>query len=161
MIITAIFNNFRTKSRLLLLISTHYHFNLNTKYLFTIFWEQAENFYLLPQIPTTTILIRSKSSQRQPEKRTDTLYFWPRSKVWMRAHKASIQTAATKVTNIGYRFSSRASVLNELNSKSIFCFEFIHIFCFSDYNNDIPGLEMVIWQDFDVCLVFIFDSDNV
>ena len=53
------------------------------------------------------------------------------------------------------------SSLNELNSKSIFCFEFIHIFCFSDYNNDIPGLEMVIWQDFDVCLVFIFDSDNV
>ena len=37
------------------------------------------------------------------------------------------------------------SLSNELNSKSIFCFEFIHIFCFSDHNNDIPGLEMVIW----------------
>ena len=48
-------NNFRTKSSLLLSISTHYYFHLNTKYLFTKFWEQAENFYLLPQIPTTTI----------------------------------------------------------------------------------------------------------
>ena len=56
------------------------------------------------------IFCKSVSSQRQPEKRTDTLYLWPRSKVWMRAHKASIQTAATKDTNIGYRFSSRVSV---------------------------------------------------
>ena len=118
MIITAIFNNFRTKSRLLLLISTHYHFHLNTKYLFTIFWEQAENFYLLPQIPTTTILIRSKSSQRQPEKRTDTLYLWPRSYetvVKCRPFHRRRFLAATKVANIGYRFSSRACVLNELN----------------------------------------------
>ena len=37
------------------------------------------------------------------------LYMWPRSKVWMRAFKASIQTAATKVTNIGARLSSGAS----------------------------------------------------
>jgi len=29
-------------------------------------------------------------------------YLWPRSKVWMRALKASIQTAATKVTNMLY-----------------------------------------------------------
>ena len=36
------------------------------------------------------------------------LYMWPRSKVWMRALKASIQTAATKVTNIGARLSSGA-----------------------------------------------------
>ena len=35
-------------------------------------------------------------------------YLWPRSKVWMRALKASIQTAATKVTNIGVRLSSGA-----------------------------------------------------
>ena len=35
--------------------SCHYHFHLNTKYLFTIISEQAENFCPLPQIPTTTI----------------------------------------------------------------------------------------------------------
>ena len=29
-------------------------------------------------------------------------YLWPWSKVWMRARKASIQTAATKVTNMLY-----------------------------------------------------------
>jgi hypothetical protein len=39
----------------LLSISIHYHFHLNTKHLFTIFSEQAENFCPLPQIPTTTI----------------------------------------------------------------------------------------------------------
>ena len=32
-----------------------YNFNLNAKHLFTIISEQAENFYSLPQIPTTTI----------------------------------------------------------------------------------------------------------
>ena len=49
----------------MLSISTHYHFHLNTKLLFTIFSEQVENFCPLPQIPATTILIQSKSSQRQ------------------------------------------------------------------------------------------------
>ena len=29
-------------------------------------------------------------------------YLWPRSKVWIRAYEASIQTAATKVTNMLY-----------------------------------------------------------
>ena len=29
-------------------------------------------------------------------------YLWPRSKCWIRANRASIQHAATKVTNIGY-----------------------------------------------------------
>ena len=32
-----------------------YQFHLNTKHLFIIILEQAENFYPLPQIPTTTI----------------------------------------------------------------------------------------------------------
>jgi len=32
-----------------------FNFPLNTKYLFTIISEQAENFCPLPQIPTTTI----------------------------------------------------------------------------------------------------------
>ena len=47
-------------------------------------------------------------NSRNPQ-REYPLYLWPRRKVWMRAHKASIQTAATKVTNIGGRLSSGAS----------------------------------------------------
>ena len=39
-------------------------------------------------------------NNRNPQ-REYPLYLWPRRKVWMRAHKASIQTAATKVTDIG------------------------------------------------------------
>uniref|UniRef100_UPI003FEF43B6 hypothetical protein n=1 Tax=Anaerobutyricum hallii TaxID=39488 RepID=UPI003FEF43B6 len=38
------------------------------------------------------------------------LYLWPRRKVWMRAHKASIQNAATKVTDIGDILSGGSSV---------------------------------------------------
>ena len=97
----------------MLSISTHYHFHLNTKLLFTIFSEQVENFCPLPQIPATTILIQSKSSQRQPGKRTDSLYLWPRSYetvVKCRPFHRRRFLVATKVTNIGYRFSSRASV---------------------------------------------------
>ncbi len=48
-------------------------------------------------------------AKAQPSKRVWPLYLWPWSKVWMRALKASIQTAATKVTNIGVRLSSGAS----------------------------------------------------
>ena len=48
-------------------------------------------------------------AKAQPPKRVWPLYLWPWSKVWMRALKASIQTAATKVTNIGGRLSSGAS----------------------------------------------------
>ena len=51
------------------------------------------------------------SSHCQPAKRAYPLYLWPRSKVWMRARGANIQTAATKDTNIGDRLSLRASVL--------------------------------------------------
>ena len=75
------FNNLRTRNRRLFSIAVLYQIHLNTKYLFTIFLEQAENFCPLPQIPTTTILIQSKSSQRQPGKRINPLYLWPRSKV--------------------------------------------------------------------------------
>ena len=35
---------------------------------------------------------------------------WPRSKVWIRAYEASIQTAATKVTNIGFLFTESVSL---------------------------------------------------
>ena len=59
---------------------------------------------------TTTINSNFPSTAKaQPPKRVYPLYLWPRSKVWMRALKASIQTAATKVTNIGGRLSSGAS----------------------------------------------------
>ena len=50
------------------------------------------------------------SNQSQPAKRAYPLYLWPRSKVWIRVRGASIQTSATKVTNIGDRLSLRASV---------------------------------------------------
>ena len=46
----------------------------------------------------------------QPAKRAYPLYLWPRSKVWIQAYEASIQTAATKVTDIGDRLSLLASV---------------------------------------------------
>ena len=36
---------------------------------------------LSPPNPRNHYLIQRKSSQRQPEKRTDTLYLWPRSKI--------------------------------------------------------------------------------
>ena len=35
------------------------------------------------------------------QQRAYPLYLWPRSKVWIRAYEASVQTAATKVINIG------------------------------------------------------------
>ncbi len=66
----------------------------------------------LPAIPQITPAINSNfpsTAKAQPPKRVYPLYLRPRSKVWMRALKASIQTAATKVTNIGVRLSSGAS----------------------------------------------------
>ena len=49
------------------------------------------------------------SKQTNPQ-REYPLYLWPRNKVWMRAHKASIQNAATKVTDIGDILSEGSSV---------------------------------------------------
>ena len=95
----------------------------------------------LPAIPQITPTINSKfpsTSKAQPPKRVCPLYLWPRSKVWMRALKASIQTAATKVTNIGARFSSGASLcLRQIPIGSVHFFGnnqihssfFINIFC--------------------------------
>ena len=60
------------------------------------------------------LLINLPDRNKQNPQRKYPLYLWPRSKVWMRAHKASIQTAATKVTNIGYLFSSRVSVCHRI-----------------------------------------------
>ena len=53
---------------------------------------------LLPQIPPTDFM----NCQQTELPKVNKAYLWPRSKVWMRALKASIQTAATKVTNMLY-----------------------------------------------------------
>ena len=47
------------------------------------------------------LLQQPKSEKQNPH----TLYLWPRSKCWIRASRASIQHAATKVTNIEYEGS--------------------------------------------------------
>ena len=56
------------------------------------------------------LLINLPDRNKQNHQRKYPLYLWPRSKVWMRAHKASIQTAATKVTDIGDILSGGSSV---------------------------------------------------
>ena len=66
-----------------------------------------DSFILLSSSPN--LLINLPDRNKQNPQRKYPLYLWPRSKVWMRALKASIQTAATKVTNIGGRLSSGAS----------------------------------------------------
>ena len=64
---------------------------------------ESQNLPAIPQITPTINSIFPSTAKAQPPKRVYPLYLWPRSKVWMRALKASIQTAATKVTNIGGR----------------------------------------------------------
>ena len=51
------------------------------------------------------------TANAQPSKKAYSLYLWPRSKCWIRASRASIQHAATKVKNIGNKLSSKASIL--------------------------------------------------
>ena len=69
---------------------------------------ESQNLPAIPQITPTINSNFPSTAKAQPPKRVYPLYLWPRSKVWMRALKASIQTAATKVTNIGARLSSGA-----------------------------------------------------
>ena len=71
---------------------------------------ESQNLPAIPQITPTINSNFPSTAKAQPPKRVYPLYLWPRSKVWMRALKASIQTAATKVTNIGVRLSSEASL---------------------------------------------------
>ena len=84
---------------------------------------ESQNLPAIPQITPTINSIFPSTAKAQPPKRVYPLYLWPRSKVWMRALKASIQTAATKVTNIGVRLSSGASPLPAANS--YFCNTFV------------------------------------
>ena len=77
---------------------------------------ESQNLPAIPQITPTINSNFPSTAKAQPPKRVYPLYLRPRSKVWMRALKASIQTAATKVTNIGVRLSSGASLLPSANS---------------------------------------------
>ena len=77
---------------------------------------ESQNLPAIPQITPTINSNFPSTAKAQPPKRVYPLYLRPRSKVWMRALKASIQTAATKVTNIGVRLSSGASLLPAANS---------------------------------------------
>ena len=67
-----------------------------------------DSFILLSS--SSNLLINLPDWNSQNPQREYPLYLWPRSKVWMRAHKASIQTAATKVTDIGDILSGGSSV---------------------------------------------------
>ena len=56
-------------------------------------------------------------AQQQPQSELynqNNPYMWPRSKCWIRASRASIQHAATKVTNIDSFHSQSSSVLSIL-----------------------------------------------
>ena len=61
---------------------------------------ESQNLPAIPQITPTINSNFPSTAKAQPPKRVYPLYLWP---------KASIQTAATKVTNIGGRLSSGAS----------------------------------------------------
>ena len=67
-----------------------------------------DSFILLSSSPN--LLINLPDWNKQNPQREYPLYLWPRNKVWMRAHKASIQNAATKVTDIGDILSGGSSV---------------------------------------------------
>ena len=57
---------------------------------------------LIPQIHQ--LIFRVISCQQTEQRRRNKAYLWPRSKCWIRASRASIQHAATKVTNMLYFF---------------------------------------------------------
>ena len=52
----------------------------------------------LPHILGDNMILQQNTAHRE----YNILYLWPRSKCWIRANRASIQHAATKVTNIDY-----------------------------------------------------------
>ena len=94
---------------------------------------------LIPQQATTYWRIPKSSkinsdfpptANAQPSKKAYSLYLWPRSKCWIRASRASIQHAATKVTNIGNKLSSKASIL--LRKSELIRFYFVCKSCISN-----------------------------
>ena len=64
-------------------------------------YNESYNLLERPQIPPT-INSNSIPSPNTALWKINKAYLWPRSKGWMRALKASIQPAATKVTNMLY-----------------------------------------------------------
>jgi hypothetical protein len=62
---------------------------------------ESHNHLMIPQIPPAINRI-FLPSQNTALCKINKAYLWPRSKGWMRALKASIQPAATKVTNMLY-----------------------------------------------------------
>ena len=72
-------------------------------------YNESYNLLECPQIPPT-IKSNSIPSQNTALWKINKAYLWPRSKGWMWALKASIQPAATKVTNMLY-LSSRGRLL--------------------------------------------------
>ena len=67
-------------------------------------YNESYNLLERPQIPPT-INSNSIPSPNTALWKINKAYLWPRSKGWMRALKASIQPAATKVTNMLCLFS--------------------------------------------------------
>ena len=73
------------------------------------YFMESHNHLMIPQIPPAINRI-FLPSQNTALWKINKAYLWPRSKGWMRALKASIQPAATKVTNMLY-LSSRGRLL--------------------------------------------------
>ena len=65
---------------------------------FEVSFQDSQSFLSSPTNPSTNLLQQPKTALRTINK----AFLWPRSKVWMRARGASIQTAATKVTKMLY-----------------------------------------------------------
>ena len=65
---------------------------------FDVSFQDSQSFLSSPTNPSTNLLQQPKSAHRTINK----VYLWPRSKCWIGALQASIQHAATKVTNIPY-----------------------------------------------------------
>ena len=70
------------------------------------------------------------AASKQLPKRAYSLYLWPRSKVWIRAYKASIQTAATKVSGLGAKFGCECCkrTFKPPRLKSQICFIYLQEF---------------------------------
>ena len=81
-------------------------------YKFIIFWRIPKSSKINSDFPPT--------ANAQPSKKAYSLYLWPRSKCWIRASRASIQHAATKVTNKDSFILRGLSLAIEANSEFVF-----------------------------------------
>ena len=99
---------------------------------------ESQNLLEIPQIPPAINRI-FLPSQNTALWKINKAYLWPRSKGWMRALKASIQPAATKVTNMLCLFSrGRLPCLRQIPiylfylAAMHFCF-FIIVYAYKQY----------------------------